>query len=321
MYARASIEDTVNRTYSIEHLSQQIFGVADPVRLYATHRLMNTFGSVFFSMVRSKRDSPMSEEYVPLRPQTVQENLRDRAALREFKQRFTKIASNKDKASGMPEIPERVIRVLESYSEGLKQLVAKCHPWTKNGLNRIHINATEIARGKELLEFLGLAPLPRNARKVLDMMGVWPMHANIEKYVMQLRDTFDAGALEEAQYLLDNAAYITDMDERIRRDLRHLRSYAIDREGASEVDDAVSIEQVETEDGRVRDKVWVHIADVSRWVRPGSQLSLEAERRMSSVYLPGCCCRLYVCTPHSYMLHATCYCIYSTMPCSSLFIQ
>ena len=44
----------------------------------------------------------------------------------------------------------------------------------------------------------------------------------------------------------------------------------------------MSIERLE--DGR--EKLWVHIADVSRWIRPGSQLSLEAERRMVSVYMP-----------------------------------
>ena len=48
------------------------------------------------------------------------------------------------------------------------------------------------------------------------------------------------------------------------------------------MDDAISIERLQ--DGR--DKLWVHIADVSKWIRPGSKLSLEAERRMASVYMP-----------------------------------
>lgn len=48
------------------------------------------------------------------------------------------------------------------------------------------------------------------------------------------------------------------------------------------MDDAISIERLS--DGR--DKLWVHIADVSKWIRPGSQLSLEAERRMASIYMP-----------------------------------
>ena len=45
--------------------------------------------------------------------------------------------------------------------------------------------------------------------------------------------------LDEAQYLLDNADVIPDPDERLRRDLRHLGSYAVDREGATEVGDSL----------------------------------------------------------------------------------
>ena len=62
---------------------------------------------------------------------------------------------------------------------------------------------------------------------------------------MNIRDKFPAAVLEEAQYLLDNVDILQDPDERLRRDLRHLGAYAIDREGASEVDDALSIEYIE----------------------------------------------------------------------------
>jgi len=102
-------------------------------------------------------------------------------------------------------------------------------------------------------------------------MGVWSVHENVEKYIMQIRDHFPAEVMAEAQYLLDNWRTLQDPDERLRRDLRYLHSYAIDREGAAEVDDAVSIEYLENGD----EKLWIHIADVSRWIRPGSQLSLE----------------------------------------------
>jgi exoribonuclease-2 len=99
---------------------------------------------------------------------------------------------------------------------------------------------------------------------------------------MNIRQEFPADVIEEAHYLIDNAARLPDCDERIRRDLRGLRSYAIDEKGTEDVDDAVSIEYLE--DGR--EKIWIHIADVSRWVQPGSALSIEAERRMMTVYMP-----------------------------------
>ena len=272
--------------YTIEYLCELMYGSVDPVRLFATHRLMNAYGSVFFSTVSSDKNLS-NNQYLPLGPQTVQANLRDRAALREFKQRFVKISTQKsDKMNVLPEIPDRVSEVLMTYVEGLKQIVARSHPWSQNGWCRVKLNPADIARGVDLLEFLGLAPSSRNARRVLETMGVWTAHTNVEKYIMQLRDSFPPEVLEESQYILDNFMYITDMDERIRRDLRHLRSYTVDREGAAEVDDALSVEVIE-DDGVRKEKVWVHIADVSRWVKPGSQLSLEAERRMSSVYMPG----------------------------------
>ena len=67
-----------------------------------------------------------------------------------------------------------------------------------------------------------------------------------------------------------------------RRDLRELPTFTIDPVTARDFDDAISAEEV---DG-VR-RVWVHIADVSAFVRPGSALDAEARRRATSVYVPG----------------------------------
>lgn len=104
---------------------------------------------------------------------------------------------------------------------------------------------------------------------------------------MDIRDRFPQEVLDEADALISRPDLVPDLDERIRRDLRHLGTYAVDREGASEVDDAISIEMLEDSQGRpAGEKLWIHIADVGRWVKPGSLLSIEAERRMLSVYLP-----------------------------------
>ncbi|MGA8354928.1 MAG: RNB domain-containing ribonuclease, partial [Solirubrobacteraceae bacterium] len=60
-----------------------------------------------------------------------------------------------------------------------------------------------------------------------------------------------------------------------RRDLRSLPTLTIDPATARDFDDAISAETLP--DGRVR--VWVHIADVSAFVREGSLLDREARRR------------------------------------------
>jgi ribonuclease R len=70
-----------------------------------------------------------------------------------------------------------------------------------------------------------------------------------------------------------------------REDLRELASVTIDGADAKDFDDAISVERVEVGDGSYR--VWVHIADVTHYVRPESPLDREARRRGNSVYLPG----------------------------------
>jgi ribonuclease R len=67
-------------------------------------------------------------------------------------------------------------------------------------------------------------------------------------------------------------------DDVPRRDLRDLDTFTIDPPTAKDFDDAISA------DG---DTVWVHIADVAAYVRPGSALDREAFRRGNSVYVPG----------------------------------
>jgi ribonuclease R len=67
-----------------------------------------------------------------------------------------------------------------------------------------------------------------------------------------------------------------------RVDLRELPTFTIDPEDARDYDDAISARR---EEGAVR--LWVHIADVTSYVRPGGPLEREAFRRATSVYVPG----------------------------------
>jgi ribonuclease R len=67
-----------------------------------------------------------------------------------------------------------------------------------------------------------------------------------------------------------------------RVDLRELTSFTIDPEDAKDFDDALSLRE---EGNGLR--VWVHIADVSRFVPSGSPLDGDAGERAFSVYVPG----------------------------------
>jgi ribonuclease R len=94
-----------------------------------------------------------------------------------------------------------------------------------------------------------------------------------------LRRRFDPLAEREAREAADRVA--GDLSGRL--DLRALPTFTIDPPTARDFDDAISAEPLD--DGAVR--VWVHIADVSAHVLPGSQVDREAFRRGTSVYVPG----------------------------------
>ncbi len=68
-----------------------------------------------------------------------------------------------------------------------------------------------------------------------------------------------------------------------RRDLRELATFTIDPITARDFDDAISAQR--GDDGTIT--VWVHIADVSAYVREGSPVDVEARERATSVYVPG----------------------------------
>ena len=73
---------------------------------------------------------------------------------------------------------------------------------------------------------------------------------------------------------------IPSSDKAMRTDLRHLPIFTIDGADTKDIDDAISIEK--TAKGF---KLGVHIADVSNYVRKGTALDKEANRRGTSVYI------------------------------------
>ena len=66
-----------------------------------------------------------------------------------------------------------------------------------------------------------------------------------------------------------------------RVDCRSHRVVTIDPDDAKDFDDAICLEKISPEQWRL----WVHIADVSHYVKPGTALDVEAEKRGNSTYL------------------------------------
>ncbi len=130
---------------------------------------------------------------------------------------------------------------------------------------------------------LALVQPPARGRetRVLRVLGRPDVAADVLEALLLdrgLRRSFPAGVEQAAREARDRPAHAEE-----REDLRDLPTFTIDPATARDFDDAVSAERLG--DGHWR--IWVHIADVSAYVRPGSPVDREAYRRGTSVYVPG----------------------------------
>jgi ribonuclease R len=122
----------------------------------------------------------------------------------------------------------------------------------------------------EIIEVLG----PPDQEGV-DMLSV------LRQYDLPL--SFPREVLDEARTIADaRADVVADAEEMKERvDCRAHAVITIDPDDAKDFDDAICVEAA----GPDQWKVWVHIADVSHYVRPGSELDTEARKRGNSTYL------------------------------------
>jgi ribonuclease R len=117
----------------------------------------------------------------------------------------------------------------------------------------------------EIIEVLG-AP---DAEGV-DMLSV------LRQYQLPLH--FPRNVLQEARAF---GTQIAPNDLAGREDRRRDQVVTIDPDDAKDFDDAICLQRVSHEQW----KLWVHIADVSHYVKPGSALDVEARKRGNSTYL------------------------------------
>ncbi|XP_013782757.1 exosome complex exonuclease RRP44-like [Limulus polyphemus] len=74
---------------------------------------------------------------------------------------------------------------------------------------------------------------------------------------------------------------ITEEDEKVRVDLRHIAVCSVDPPGCTDIDDALHCRTLPN--GNF--EVGVHIADVSHFIKPGTAIDKEASNRGTTVYL------------------------------------
>ncbi|MEJ0001817.1 MAG: ribonuclease R [bacterium] len=118
--------------------------------------------------------------------------------------------------------------------------------------------------------------------QVVKIFGT-PGDNSVEMHAIAMEKGFDAdiGGKAESEAAAIKARGIQESDYAGRRDFRKILTFTIDPSDAKDFDDALSFEELKDGDF----EVGIHIADVSYYVRPGSELDIEARERGTSVYL------------------------------------
>lgn len=101
------------------------------------------------------------------------------------------------------------------------------------------------------------------------------IHSILHEYGLPYN--FEEDIVAEAEAI---PAEIKESEIANRRDMRNVLTFTIDPADAKDFDDALSVQWI---DGQL--EVGVHIADVSHYLRPDTDLDKEAYRRGTSVYL------------------------------------
>ena len=140
--------------------------------------------------------------------------------------------------------------------------------------------ASDKAAAQELLSFAKRSKNEQSAFQMLVDLGIWSEHENLNLLRSQIPIRFANELIAAAQECFTNP--IPDKMGDLRRDLTHLHVYTIDDISTTEIDDGLSIETLA--DGSKR--IWIHIADPTRWLDPESALDKDARKRGTSVYLP-----------------------------------
>ncbi|HRD55669.1 MAG TPA: VacB/RNase II family 3'-5' exoribonuclease, partial [Parachlamydiaceae bacterium] len=104
--------------------------------------------------------------------------------------------------------------------------------------------------------------------------------AAIEEF--EIRKDFSMEAIDEAKKF---GKTVLQSEIAKREDFRNITTLTIDPDTAKDFDDAISI----SKDERGCYHLGVHIADVSHYVKKGSELDAEASLRCNSTYFPGTC--------------------------------
>ncbi|HEY9851965.1 MAG TPA: ribonuclease R family protein [Leptolyngbyaceae cyanobacterium] len=244
------------KSVNVIEMAQLLFSEQNPAQCYASYYLLSE-DKLYFKQ--------KGERYEP-RPRSLVEELKHQV----------EVANQRKRES------EEFLALVQQALSGEKV------EWQNSARNRLEALERFAALGdeasgrslaQETLTVLERPNTPQAAFDLLVQLGLWSVHENLFLRRSQIPVQFPMKVLEVAQQRIEFPP--PDLDEN-RLDLTHLKVYTIDDESTREIDDGLSCE-IRT-DGTQR--LWVHIADPTRWLTPGDELDIEARRRSTTLYLP-----------------------------------
>ena len=199
---------------------------------------------------------------------------------------FLHTRKRKKKPEG--EVVEVIKRARETFIGTIQRTLnyAFLVPDSKNMPYDIFIPATNLKNAKhgdrvqvKITEWSNRAKNP--VGEIVEILGKagehnTEMHAILAEFDLPIR--FPEELEKEAAKI---PTEITPYDIKNRRDFRDITTFTIDPEDAKDFDDALSIQKLESGNW----EIGVHIADVSHYVEPDSNIDKEAFLRGTSVYL------------------------------------
>ena len=192
-------------------------------------------------------------------------------------------------ARGPLKVKNQVIGMLRSHGNGGVVMPDPAFKDTDFGavlIDKNHLNGApfDMAVVCEILNpTAGKGELRGSIKEVLGDIGNNDVRMLTVLRQFGLSQSFPEKVLKEVEPV---AASLSEKDvikaiEAGRKDLRNLLTITIDGEDAKDLDDAISLEELSNGNFRL----YVHIADVSDYVREGTALDAEAFSRATSVYL------------------------------------
>jgi exoribonuclease-2 len=250
-------------------LAQLLFSQQTPVQVYVAYTLLSE-DKLYFKQKGDRYEPRSTTQVAELKHQLEVEQQRQhewQALLSTLTARLAE--STEQRQSGTPST-QAFLQAIAQFRQRIELL------------ERFATLGDEASHSAPVLEILSALRYPQSATAAFHLLvdlGLWTVHENLFLRRAQIPVNFSHKVLEVAKSRLQSL--IPDPD-RQRLDLTNLKVYTIDDASTSEIDDGVSLEY--GQDGEQR--LWIHIADPTRWLTPGDELDLEARRRCTTIYLP-----------------------------------